>query len=251
MSGWFYIKSGTLDDTTEAPLSDAEFLALAETQTLSLTTRVAHQVHTKGAWVEARQLPAFKKRWEEHAAARREQAARQRSRRRSHQLEVASKNRKKVAAAVVTAVGVLLVAGLGICFRQEAMRVGANALTILLLLLPLLVGACILAYGILCSAEPVEEATAGSVRVVSFDMPFRRMVKLTFKWAIAAIPAFALLYLVAAVLTVATFAWISTVGGLALWSGQMTQNTRTPSSDPADDERLEQLIRTLNQPRQD
>ena len=71
MSGWHYRKQRILNETTEGPLSDAEFLQLSHDGHLKLNTLVIHQVHTKGQWVKLSQIPDAKKRLHEGASVRR------------------------------------------------------------------------------------------------------------------------------------------------------------------------------------
>ena len=69
MSGWQFIRN----DKVFGPVSDREFLRLAESAEIPLKTKVAHPIHTKSQWVEAGRIPAFRKRWEHGEAERKRQ----------------------------------------------------------------------------------------------------------------------------------------------------------------------------------
>lgn len=72
MSDWYYRKQGMFDETTEGPLSDAEFLRLAYDGKLKLDTLVTSQQHTKGQWVKVGQIPAARNKLDEGVEARRQ-----------------------------------------------------------------------------------------------------------------------------------------------------------------------------------
>lgn len=72
MSDWYYRKQGMLDETTEGPLSDAEFLRLAYDGKMKLDTLVTHQKNTNGQWVTVGQIPAARKKLDEGAEVRRQ-----------------------------------------------------------------------------------------------------------------------------------------------------------------------------------
>ena len=65
MSGWFYRKSGMVEDTNVGPLSDADFLQLAFEGKIALNTFVVHPSHTKGQWVAMEKIPAARSKHEE------------------------------------------------------------------------------------------------------------------------------------------------------------------------------------------
>lgn len=72
MSGWYYRKKSLLDESTEGPISDAEFLQLAYDGKLKLDTLVTSQQHTKAQWATVGQIPAARKKLEEGADVRRQ-----------------------------------------------------------------------------------------------------------------------------------------------------------------------------------
>jgi len=78
MSGWYYRKQGLLEESTEGPLSDADFLSLAYDGKMKIETLVTHQKHTKGQWVSVAKIPAAKQRVEKGNADRRTMKEQQR-----------------------------------------------------------------------------------------------------------------------------------------------------------------------------
>ena len=59
MSGWFYIKSGIVEDQIVGPLKDNEIGELTYAGELSLKTKVIHPQHTKNQWRELRHVPVL------------------------------------------------------------------------------------------------------------------------------------------------------------------------------------------------
>lgn len=70
MSGWFYRKSGMLEDTTYGPLSDDAILQLAFDAKISAQTLVAHPQRTQGKWVPAKTDAALAQRLREGEQSR-------------------------------------------------------------------------------------------------------------------------------------------------------------------------------------
>jgi hypothetical protein len=97
MSGWYYRKTGVLSESTEGPLSDAEFLKLATDGKLTLETLITHQGHTKGQWVKTNQVPAAKARVEKGHADRRNAKERQRKTARDQKQQVGVERQQEAA----------------------------------------------------------------------------------------------------------------------------------------------------------
>ena len=70
MSEWYYRKQGLLDESTEGPITDNDFLQLTFDGKLKLDTLVTHPRHTKAQWVKLGQIPAAKERLEAGEAER-------------------------------------------------------------------------------------------------------------------------------------------------------------------------------------
>lgn len=71
MSGWYYVKSGLVEDTNVGPISDSAFLEMAYSGELKASTLVLHQANTKGQWVQVSQIPAARKKIEQGLEDRR------------------------------------------------------------------------------------------------------------------------------------------------------------------------------------
>ena len=100
MSGWYYRKSGTLEDSTVGPFDDAALLQLAFDGQLTSDTPVLHERSTRGQWVYLRQIPAAIKKISEGEAHRqaakeflRQQQAQVRAEQAQQQAEQASARR--------------------------------------------------------------------------------------------------------------------------------------------------------------
>lgn len=75
MTGWYYIKSGMIEDETVGPISGDELLRLARGGDLSPKVMVLHEKTTKNQWVEAGRLAPFQTQWESGENERREAVA--------------------------------------------------------------------------------------------------------------------------------------------------------------------------------
>jgi hypothetical protein len=111
-------------------------------------------------------------------------------------------------AAAMLLVGAALVRDRVLQFAPVLQSVDRPAVSSLMLPILAIVGG--LVFTVFAVLESDEEATGGSVRVVAIDVPFRQMVKITLKWALAAIPALVILYALIVGLIIATMiGWTS------------------------------------------
>lgn len=60
-AGWYYRKSGWMEDSTEGPLTDENMISLAFGGTLPRQTLVTHPRYTQGQWVHLESIPNFRK----------------------------------------------------------------------------------------------------------------------------------------------------------------------------------------------
>jgi hypothetical protein len=67
MSGWYYMKTGMIQDEQVGPVADGAFLQLAFDGKIQPKTLVVHAMHTRGQWVQMEQIPAARTKYDEGA----------------------------------------------------------------------------------------------------------------------------------------------------------------------------------------